>query len=485
MINKIRNYIVFSILFGVVLFAGLIAYIKRGQSDYKEVQVESGLKILFLKDDSLPFIQFSVLFPKAGSDYDGEGKSGLAQLTAYMLDQGAGGLNSESLQEELNQLGTEFSVEVGRQTAYFSISGLSWQKEKLYDLFKTILSRPHFESSEMKILRKQFIDRRIKNLDRAGFVANTLLRNTLFQGSTAKSSSGNLISLSQINLEDIKTFYEKRYLKGNPVFMIVGSFDKAIEKTARTFVNENFSYQEQSLDNISIPDLQAQIKLVSNDILVQAEARLAYNLFSFPIKKPRKYVVFQLANSILGAGGMTSRLFYELREKRGLTYGAHSYLNMGRQYGFFNISGATKTASVKEFIEQSLIILNKFKQEGVSLEELSTAKETVKIKHLRRIETPENKLYQTAYYKYYMGLDSQFLDHYLQTIDDISLEEVNLGIREFILTKPLQIIIYGHPSLQSQLEEMKGFSLSTISFKDYFKDELDLTKQVKKSTIKL
>ena len=482
MINKTRNYIVFFILFGIVLFTGLIVYIKSQQSDYKEAQVKSGLKILFLKDDSLPFIQFSALFPKAGSDYDWKGKSGLAQLTAYMLDQGAGGLNSENLQEELNQLGTEFSVEVGQQTAYFSISGLSWHQEKLYDLFKKILSRPHFESSEMEILRKQFIDRRIKNLDRASFVANTLLRNVLFQGSLAKSSSGNLISLSQINLEDIKTFYENHYLKGNPVFMIVGNFDKALEKSARTFVSENFPYQEQSLNNISTPDLQAQIKLVSNNSLVQAEVRLAYSLFPFPIQNPRQYTVFQLANSILGAGGiMTSRLFYELREKRGLTYGAYSYLNMGKLYGFFDISGATKTSSVKKFVEQTLLILNKFKQEGVSLEELNTAKETLKIRHLRKIETPENKLHQIVYYKYYLGLDSHFLDHYLQTIDDISLEEVNLGIQEFILTKPLQIIIYGHPSVQSQLEEIKDFALSTVSFKDYFKEELDLIPSLSQS----
>ncbi|MCZ0932157.1 MAG: pitrilysin family protein [Oligoflexia bacterium] len=468
-----RKHIVFLILFGIVLFIGFMAYVKYQRSEYKEAQVESGLKMLFLKDDSLPFIQFSVVFPKAGSDYDFEGKSGLAQLTAYMLDQGAGGLNSESLQEELNQLGTELSVSVGRQTARFSISGLSWHKEKLYDLFKKILSRPHFESSEMEILRKQFIDRRIKSLDRADFVADTLLRSALFQGSVSSAGAGNLISLPKINLEDIRAFYKKYYLEGNPIFMIVGDFDKTLEKSARAFVNDSFPYQKQSFDFISAPDLDSQIKLVTNNDLVQAEVRLAYSLFPFPTQNPRQFLVFKLANSILGAGGMTSRLFYELREKRGLTYGAYSSVNFGKLYGFFDISGATKTSSVKEFLEQTFLILNKFKQEGASLEELNTAKQTVKIRHLKKIETPENNLYQTAYYKYYLGLDSGFLDHYLQTIADISLEEVNLGIKEFILSKPLQIIIYGHPSLQSQLEDIKDFSLSTVSFKDYFKDELN------------
>ena len=195
-----------------------MVYAKLQTQEYKEIQVRSGLKILFLKDDSLPFIQFSVLFPKAGADYDFEGKSGLAQLTAYMLDQGAGGLSSEKLQEELNQLGTELSVDLGRQSARFSISGLSWQKEQLYELFKKIISQPHFESDEMEILRKQFIDRRIKNLDRADFVADHLIRSDLFEGAQGSAKAGNAISLSKINLEDIKTFYKKTIFKRKPYF---------------------------------------------------------------------------------------------------------------------------------------------------------------------------------------------------------------------------------------------------------------------------
>lgn len=468
-----RFYLIGLFLIGIMLCAGVISYIKLG-AKYTEMQSKSGLKVLFLKDDSLPFIQFSLWFPKAGSDYDKKGKSGLAQLTAYMLDQGAGGLSSEDLQEKLNKLGTELSVTVSRQTARFSISGLSWHQEKLFDLFQKILAQPHLESTELKILQKQFIDQRIKNLDNPSFVANALLRNRLFKGPLSKAGEGDLISLPQINLEDIKTFYEQNYLKGNPIFMIVGNFDKNLKKSAVTFIDSHFSYQAESLKPISIPDLKAEIILVSNDSLAQAEVRLAYSLFPFPKKDPRKFIIFQLANSILGAGSMTSHLFTELREKRGLTYGAYSDLSLGKFYGFFDISGATKTSSVKEFLKQSLLVLNNFKQKGINSEELNTAKQITKMRYLRQTETPENKLYREAFYKYYLALNSSFLDHYTQTIDDISLAEVNLNIKEFVLSKPLQIIIYGHSSIQSQLEEMTDFPLSVISFKDYFKEELAL-----------
>ena len=165
-------------------------------------------------------------------------------------------------------------------------------------------------------------------------------------------------------------------------------------------------------------------------------------------------------------------------EKRGLTYGVYSSVNLGKLYGFFDISGATKTSSVKEFLDQTRLVLNKFKKEGAGLKELNTAKQTVKIRHLRRIETPEDRLYYEVHYKYYLGLKHDFLDHYLQIIDDISLEEVNLGLKEFVLSKPLQIIIYGHPSIQSQLEEIENFPLKVQTFKDYFKEELALIQKI-------
>ena len=99
---------------------------------------------------------------------------------------------------------------------------------------------------------------------------------------------------------------------------------------------------------------------------------------------------------------------------------------------------------------------------------------------MRKIETPENRLYEEVFYKYYLGVESDFLDNYLRIIEDISLEEVNQGIQEFILSNPLKVIVYGHPSIQSQLEQLKAFPpIESIPFKEYFKEELDLSLSLK------
>ena len=445
---------------------------QRPFKDYQEIKTSSGLKILFLKDKSLPFIQFKALFPKAGADYDGEGQSGLASLTAFLIEQGAGGLSSAELHEELNQLGTGLDIRVGRQTAVLALSGLSWHGPKLWDLFKKALAEPHFSPEEMKILRRQFIERRFKSLDNPSFVADDVWRQRLFKNSMGKDENGNLISLSKISVEDVRNFYKKHYLEGEPILMVAGQYDKKLKKDIVSFFNQKFSHQNQKFEVLSSPDLKSEFKLVANDSLSQAEIRLGYSLGPFPVEDPKRFLALKAVNFILGGGGMHNRL-WELREKRGLTYGSYSYISFGKLYGLFSLDGSTKTNTVREFLEQTLIILKKFKKEGASLQELSRAKQTLKSRHLKKIETPENRLNQFIHFTYYIGTPAHFLENYLNILNDISLEELNRLIKEFILSKPLQILIYGHSSLESQLKGLEGFPpLKTVPFEDYFKEEL-------------
>ena len=278
-------------------------------------------------------------FPKAGADYDFKGQSGLSNLTAYLTEQGAGGLDSETLQEELNQLGTELHISVGRQTVSLTLDGLSWHGEKLWGLFRKIISEPRFQEEEMEILRKQFVERRLKQLDRPHFVAHSVWRQRLFPGSVGQNDGGTLNSLSTISLEDIKTFYKSQFLEGEPVLIVVGQYDEKLKKDIVSFFNENFAYQAQEYEELSVPELDAEFKLLSNDSLVQAVVLLGYPVMSFPVEDPKRFLILKVADEILGGSSMSNRLFTELREKKGLTYDASSDIQFGKLYGVFQVSG--------------------------------------------------------------------------------------------------------------------------------------------------
>ena len=444
-----------------------------GSLDYQEIQTDSGLKIFFLKDESLPFIQYRVFFPRAGSDYDEEGKSGLSYLTAFLTDQGAGGLSSEALQDELNQLGTGLEIDAGRQTVSMVISGLSWHAEKLWELFGKILTEPHFQDEEMEILRKQFLDQRLKKLDDPTSVSWELWRRSVFQGSVAEPMKGTLKSLSKVTLEDVKTFYKKRFQEGQASLIVVGQYEDSLKENIISFFNKNFSYVEKKVEKVSSPELASHFRLVTKEDLLQANILIGYPTPSFPVDEPDKFLALKVANTVLGGHGMSSRMFVELREKRGLTYDPFSYIDFGKLYGVFLLSGSTKT--VREFLDQALVVLNNFREKGVTLEELQRVKQEIKSRYLKQIETSENHLNLFVYYAHYLGVDPDFVKNYLKILKDISLDDLNRLIKEFILSKPLQVLIYGHPSLQSQLEGVRGLpSLKVVSFEDYFKKELSL-----------
>ena len=486
-------------IFTIVLVISGVVILNIENYDYKSHQTKSSLKVFSIKDESLPFIRYDMYLPTAGPDYSFEGKSGLAALTAFLLDQGAGGLSSEQVQEELNQLGTELDISLGRQTLQISLSGLSWHKEKLFDLFKKIVTSPHLKEKELEILKEQFLTKRIRSLDRPSFVAGDFMKRTLFKGMVGESSNGNLISLSKINLEDIKSFYKSQYKEGNPLFSLTGNFDSSFEKEFYNFVNESFSYQEK--EAIKKPELasnKSQFQFLTREGLVQAEVRLSYFLFSFPKEDFKSVLSLRLANFILG-GGMSSRLYEELREKRGLTYSVYSSASLGLAYGLFTVSGSTKNSSVREFIEQTLLNLEKIKQEGVSQEELDQAKNQLRVNHLKNIESPEDNLYQIIYYTEYLGLNPKTLKQYLEILDSISLEEVNAIFDKFILSHQsdrlkdmanpkenndkahLQVLVYGDPSIQFQLEGIEGLPpLETLSFEEDFKEELNFKKELEK-----
>ena len=467
-------FFIFLLLIGGLVFKGSFHHNKPALIDYNEVRTDSGLKILFLKDESLPYIQYKALFPKAGADYDFKNKSGLSYLTAFLSEQGAGGFSSEVFQEKLNQLGTEMEIQVGRQTVEISLSGLSGHGKQLWNLFQKILVESHFQKEEMVLLRKQFLDKRLRKLDKPSSVALEVWRRSLFGGgSVGEPIDGTLASLSKISLEDIKSFYKSRYLQGEPLLMVIGQYDRELKKSIISFFNDNFSYQGQKFEALSFPELKSEFRLLTKDNLVQAEVYLGYSVDPFPVDKPRKFLALQLANSVLGGNNMDSRLLVGLREKKGLTYSTNSSIDFGRLYGIFLLSGSTKTDSVREFLELTLVILKQFSEKGIHGEELKRAKQTLKSRYLQRIETPEDRLSLLAYYTYYLGVDSRFLENYLSILDDISLSEVNQLIKEFILSKPLRVLIYGHSSLKSQLEGLEVLPpLQTISFENYFKEEL-------------
>ena len=146
------------------------------------------------------------------------------------MDQGAGGLSAEALQEELNFYGTEIDTEVGFHTATVSLSGLSYHKQELLNLFLKVVKEPGFSDEEWKTLQKQLIQSRTRQLEEPGYVISERLKKALFDGPAAAPRGGDNVSLRKLDLKSIRTFYKDQYGLNEAVFLVVGNFDKKFAK---------------------------------------------------------------------------------------------------------------------------------------------------------------------------------------------------------------------------------------------------------------
>ena len=434
----------------------------------------SGIDILFFEDQSLPYIHYRMVFVNSGSYFDKQDKKGTAALTASLLDQGAGGLNSEQLQEVLNYYGTSFSANVGRGTTTLSINGLSWHSQEIWDLFLKIITEARLSKQEFNLLKKQSIIQRQSSLDSVSGAAAYVWRNYFFDKEDPAYGAPTVDSLKRISYEDVTNFYKEHFKNKKPVVAVLGQIDEDLKKEIIKTVDEKFKLAKNSSQNIEVNIKDSNMfSLMTKKELVQSQVMLGFPTIPFPLEDPELLVTFKIARYILG-GSAEARLMARLRGQLGLTYGVYNYLGFNKEYGVFQIVGATKTKTTVTFLNEILSLLKTFQEKGITEQELQAAKVIFKSRHLSNTETLEKKLPQILSYEYYYKVSSKkFIDDYLKHLDRVSLEDVNRVIKKYLIPENLNVLIYGHPSLEKQLSQIKGLApLKTKTFKEQFKNEL-------------
>lgn len=463
-------------LFGLCLIIALGAFYKKyiTNIDYKEIVVPSGLKILFVNDSSLPYIAFNLTVMRSGSDYDYPNKQGLAQITGEFLDQGAGGLNAQQIQEKLNYYGTIFTVGIGRQSSEFSLTGLSWHSKELWDLFTKITTEPHFDSQEFQLFKKRKLVQRIRALDRPSSMAFEAFRKSIFsETSIGHPKGGNKTSLKNINLEDVKEFFHNQYQPQYSVLTVVGQLNKEIEAEILSFY-QNQEVSQKEIPRTSFKDTnQSSFSLVTREDQVQSQVIIGFPISPFPSQNPSEFLAINLVNDILGGGGFESRLMDTLREKMGLTYSVFSHFSFGSSYGMFFIKGDTRTNATAQFLSEALRIYKEIRQGDIDKNKFDTFKLKEKSSYLLSIETPRNRLGKFVYYTHQLGADPQFTPNYLSYLDKVTLEDAKQAIDTYLKGRNLHIVVYGHPDAEKILSQVEGLPpLKVIPFEEYFAEDM-------------
>ncbi|TMD69043.1 MAG: insulinase family protein, partial [Chloroflexi bacterium] len=387
-------------------------------------QLPNGIEMVGQSMPSLNSITFGFQLD-AAIIHEPEDKQGLAHLFEYMLFQGTKQKDARALNEAFESLGVRKGASTGWETARVMAQLVSNKFDATLPLMQEILLTPTFPREDLEQMRSivlQEIRRRddepmsrIFDLARANFYRGTAL---------ARSALGTSESVQSVQRQDLRDFWRSRYQPNDVLFAIAGKFDwdHVVEQVQALF--GDWSGQAPASPE-QRPTPTANIALEHQE---GKQEHLGL-MFPFPHYTDPDYYAALVISEVLG-GNMASRLFVEVREKRGLVYGVSAGLSGNKHVGAMRVYAGTTPEQAHECLEVIVNELRKLEQEGITTDELARAKVQLKSENVMRGEGSGSRMGALAHSWWYER-KLRTIQEVKEAIDAVSEEQVLSVLRRF------------------------------------------------------
>ena len=406
----------------------------------ERVVLPNQLVLLVGEDHSLPLVTLRLLMD-SGSRRDPPGKEGVANLTANGLLLGTSAYSVTSFREALDFMGASLNASAGRDTATLRLRVLKKDLDKGFDLFMEALTQPTFSQEEIQRQVEKTLAAIQSAEDRPGVIARKAFQRTLFSNNPyGHPVEGTEESLPRITREAVLQFHKTYYHPNNAILAIVG--DITIEEVRAKLIPRLSQWPIGKVpDEHFTARFTKEPKTVKIDRNIsQANLILGHKGIS---RKNPDYYAATVMNYILGGGGFGSRLFEEIRVKRGLAYSVASYFDTGKYPGSFQISLQTKNASAQEAISLLRQEMERIRREPVSEEELDKAKKYLIGSFPLRLDT-QSKLARVITQIEYHDLGLDYCEKYPSYINAVTREDVLRVAKSYLHPGSAILVIVAH-----------------------------------------
>jgi zinc protease len=423
----------------IAVFLFLVAAVAPASAaNVKTLNAVKGAQVWFAEDHGVPMIALTASLP-AGSAYDPSVKAGLAALAAYLLDEGAGNLDSAAFQTALANRAIQLSVAPGRDSVTVSLAVLSSDAKEAFRLLGLALSRPRFDGDAVSRVRAQMLQSLEEEEGDPELVAQKSFYSFYFGANAyGHPPQGNKRGLMAIAPEDLKTFARTHWVRGGLRIAIVGDTNAA---GATALLRSAFG--ALSLDAPPPPPAPARVGAPGLHV-VPMDVPQPTALFALPglLRGDPDFLAGYVANYILGGGGFASRLTNEVREKRGLTYDVSTDLVPYRGAGILLGAVAAKKDSMRRTIAVVRETMRKFAADGPTEQELADAKTYLNGSFPLAFASDAGLAAQLNYLQQ-LGLGIDYLDKRAGLIDALSLAEVRRAGRRLCDPSKMTIVVAG------------------------------------------
>jgi zinc protease len=399
----------------------------------------NGLKLIHFEDKRLPLVSYRLAF-FSGDAQDSVDNIGLASATASMLTEGTEAYSSRELAEKIERLGASLSAHASDDFTIVSASSLSLYTMDVLDLIEEVVLRPTFPEQELDLYRRNAIEHLRFQRSQPNFLANEQTARLLYGEHPYSRVSPSSSDIEKLSQADLQSYQRRTYVPNNAIFIVVGDIGR--EELISSLNDRLGGWAMQSQPAPVFPPLPERSKrtLTIVDRAGSAQSNIVLSNLAINRTHPDYFPVLVM-NQVLGAGA-SSRVFMNLREEKGYTYGAYTRFDAKRFGGDFEATAEVRTGVTGDSLREFFYELNRIREERVSEQEIADAKNFLTGVFPIRAETQEG-LTNLLVTQFLYDLPDDYLQTYRDKVAAVTADEIRDAARKYVCPAELAMVIVG------------------------------------------
>ncbi len=413
------------------------AFVMPKVTSYK---LSNGLDVQLVEDHRVPFITVNIGM-KVGTSSDQPALLGLTSMTADMITEGTKTKKSKEIADEVDFIGGGLSAGSDVDNTLVSGSALSKYQDRLFNILADVILNPSFPEDELQLKKTNLIQELAIKRSEPDFLLDERFNKVTFGNHPYSVVAPTKETVEKITRQDLVNFHKDNYLPNISDLVVVGDFDpaKMKELISAKFEKDWKPGTAQVLKQADLPVQHGRkIYLVDRPGSVQSSIKLGNISID---KKDTDYFPMVVANQILGGAG-NARLFLNIRENKGYTYGAYSSVGAHKQKGAFAAEAEVRSEVTAPSLQEFLYELDRLRNVKVSEKEMSDAKSFLAGSYQLGLET-QSGLAQRLLEQRLFELPDDYMETYVNRILAVTTDDIRRVARKHIDLDNVIICVVG------------------------------------------
>ncbi|HEU4835391.1 MAG TPA: pitrilysin family protein [Pyrinomonadaceae bacterium] len=409
----------------------------------RETTLRNGLSLVVVEDTRLPLVSYRLAFP-VGGVFDPPGLPGLTDLLAALILEGTRSKTSKEIAEEVARMGANLSAGATSDYTVIGGSALSQFNDEILDLLAEVTLEPTFPENEVELAKKNTKESLRQQRAQPSFLASEMFSKVMYGDHPYSIVAPTPESIDRSQREDFVDFHRTKLVPNNAVFIVVGDvrYDQIVSKLESLFS----TWEKGEVVVANFPPPPVRTKRIAYLVDRPGSAQSNIVIANTGIKRTSPdYFPMMLMHTVLGATA-SSRLFMNLREDKGYTYGAYTNLDARRTAGTFRATAEVRTPVTGRSLKEFFYELERIGNEPVSEKEIADAKSYLTGVFPIRLETQEGLSDQLVQNRM-LELPNDYLETYRDQIQAVTIEDIQRVAKKYVKPDEAAVIVIGDGAL--------------------------------------